>query len=696
MTETNPAARIFTRFAPWLAFLISLSVYLSTLAPGLMPIDSGELAAVQYTLGLAHATGYPVFIIAGRFFQCLPLGLEPAFQANLMAAILCAAAAGVMVRTLQLVLLWAAEQKANRNALLKPALQAKTQAAQQASPPKATVQQSKSRKAVPANAPVITEVDANSTASANTEHTTEQGKPGLTLNFRVATAAFAAGLTLAFSRTFWLQSTSTEVYSLHVLMVSLIVLTLLRAYIKNSLSNWLVFALVLALSFGNHMSTVFMIPGIGFLYFARKGFKADTWKTLGLMLILFFTVLAAEYYFLVILANTNPIVNWGNPNTWERFWYHVLGKQFSVWTFSGGAVAKRQLALFFKMLAPEFAYIGLAGALAGFAALYNYSVRLFLFSLITALSCIFFAVNYDIHDIDSYFLTAFIMLCFGIAWIFLVAARKLPLALSAGLMLLVPAAEAYSNYGKADQSNMHVIDDYTLMVMNNTLKNGIIISKQWDYLISPSLYHQFVKKHRPDIIFIDKELMRRSWYFTELENQHPGIFKGAQPEIQHFLELLVPFEKGGQFDGAALTVAFRVMMSKIIESNYKTHPIYIAPEIALQEMETKEMELPFGWKYEPACNMLRVVNEDKMHYRACDCPDIPIRFAPYKVNDYSDRIKEMLLMTYSWRAEFELRSGHREKAIDLALKITKADPGAQLTKELEGILNLHEQGVPGY
>ena len=42
-------------------------VYLFTIAPSVVQIDSGELAAVQITLGIAHPTGYPLFTIIGYF-----------------------------------------------------------------------------------------------------------------------------------------------------------------------------------------------------------------------------------------------------------------------------------------------------------------------------------------------------------------------------------------------------------------------------------------------------------------------------------------------------------------------------------------------------------------------------------------------------------------------------------------------------
>ncbi|MCE7857795.1 MAG: DUF2723 domain-containing protein [Ignavibacteria bacterium CHB3] len=48
-------------------------IYLFTLAPSVVQIDSGELAAVQATLGIAHPTGYPLFTMIGYLFSLIPL-----------------------------------------------------------------------------------------------------------------------------------------------------------------------------------------------------------------------------------------------------------------------------------------------------------------------------------------------------------------------------------------------------------------------------------------------------------------------------------------------------------------------------------------------------------------------------------------------------------------------------------------------
>ena len=43
--------------------VVALVVYVLTLAPGLLRADSGELQTLAVTLGYAHPTGYPVYLL---------------------------------------------------------------------------------------------------------------------------------------------------------------------------------------------------------------------------------------------------------------------------------------------------------------------------------------------------------------------------------------------------------------------------------------------------------------------------------------------------------------------------------------------------------------------------------------------------------------------------------------------------------
>ena len=72
------------------AVIVSLTVffiYMTTLAPSVLHIDAGELAAVQATLGIAHPTGYPLFTILGYLFLLIPLPFAKIFSANILSSL---------------------------------------------------------------------------------------------------------------------------------------------------------------------------------------------------------------------------------------------------------------------------------------------------------------------------------------------------------------------------------------------------------------------------------------------------------------------------------------------------------------------------------------------------------------------------------------------------------------------------------
>jgi hypothetical protein len=79
---------------PVVASGVAFVVYLRTLLPGIAFGDWGEMQTVPHVLGVAHPTGYPTYILLAWVFELLPIG-PVAFRANLLSAVLVAAAVGV-------------------------------------------------------------------------------------------------------------------------------------------------------------------------------------------------------------------------------------------------------------------------------------------------------------------------------------------------------------------------------------------------------------------------------------------------------------------------------------------------------------------------------------------------------------------------------------------------------------------------
>ena len=90
-----------TRLWPWwgdaAAFIGSLLLYLFTLAPSVLPGDSGELQLAAATLGITHPTGYPLYVLLGRFFALVPVR-SVAYRLNLFSAVTAAGAVWAVYR----------------------------------------------------------------------------------------------------------------------------------------------------------------------------------------------------------------------------------------------------------------------------------------------------------------------------------------------------------------------------------------------------------------------------------------------------------------------------------------------------------------------------------------------------------------------------------------------------------------------
>ena len=82
--------------------LVSLALYLATLAPGLTwahdSADGGELAVAAHSLGIAHPPGYPTYVLLAHPIAALPIG-ELATRTNLFSALCAAGTSAVLAWT---------------------------------------------------------------------------------------------------------------------------------------------------------------------------------------------------------------------------------------------------------------------------------------------------------------------------------------------------------------------------------------------------------------------------------------------------------------------------------------------------------------------------------------------------------------------------------------------------------------------
>ncbi|MGH2575084.1 MAG: protein O-mannosyl-transferase family, partial [Ignavibacteria bacterium] len=475
-------------------------------------------------------------------------------------------------------------------------------------------------------------------------------------------------LTLAFSKTFWSQANSVEVYSLHIFFLVSLFFVFLKAIntSRNHLPSplqrgnsiissvktnfvsenkyYLIFSFLLGLSFTNHLTTILLAPACLTLFLVTNlKNKKSILPLIGIMSVCFLIGFSV-YLYLPIRAAMNPIFLWGNPYNLERFYWHITGKQFSVWIFSAqgsipvflfllfslvilsviglkrritinkfyhfsvflvlsalsfimlsssSGIVEKQFKFFLNSLLNEFGTGLFLFAILGIYKLSEFNLNIYYLTVLSFLGCLFYSVNYDIHDISSYFLLAYIVTAiwigFGALYIYekidnFIKSKTRQLIFSVVIVLL-SVITLKSNYGENDESKNYYVEEYTMNVFRNIEPNGVIISSQWDFWISSSWYYNFVKKIRTDIVVIDKELLRRSWYFTYLRRNYPEIYENSKGEIERFLSELYKFEHNIPYEQKVIMRAFSDLLTSFVEKN-PSRNIYTTWEIERDKNET--------------------------------------------------------------------------------------------------------------
>ena len=595
--------------ALWLTIFL---VYIQTIARTVGFIDSGELATVPYVLGIAHPTGYPLWTLVTHIFSHLPIANEEIVRLNIFCALVTSSAAVLLFYAMLLLF----------------------------------------RSGVKTNDPYHS----------------------------IIPASFSA-LVLAFSQTFWDQATSIEVYAFHLFLLSATLLLFLRAIFSFTEERvidqrkWLLFAYVLGLSFTNHLTTILLAPGFLFLYFSVFRLSKEGIRQLFILAVPFIVGLSVYIYF-PIRTVQQPVLNWGYPATLERIFWHVSGKQYRVWMFSSSAAAATQWNRFLNAAPVEFYYVPLLFSLLGAWRLLMHERRIFMFIFLLLAGCIAYTVNYSINDIDSYFLLAYVSLAmfagFGAleaGMIFKKVGGRIAVVI---ILLAVVIGELSANWPEVDASSNYLVHDYTATILDNLKPNAIIISYQWDYFVSASYYFQYVKHVREDVTVIDKELLRRSWYYLQMKKNHPALYEKSRTEIESFLEELYKFEHETPYNPAVIEARYNRMIDSFIDHNIDSVPVYVTSEI--------ESHLASHYRRVPEGLAFRLYTDSMYH--SLEFPTLMYR--PYRKKDmYTQQLQAMYAKMLTARAMYEQSYAKSDLAERYAMKAYEVETGA-LTGHLPG------------
>ncbi len=455
-----------------LLFVFSLTVYVLTMSRGITWLntgpDGGDFISAARAFGVPHPTGYPTYTLLLRMFGDVVAIGDHAFRANLLSALLGAITVPfVYVAALRLLKLLPVHEVGYSSAMRASAI--------------------------------------------------------------IATLAFAT------SRLFWSQSTITEVYTLTALFgVLLLVLTL---GVVNDLSqgrpsirNRVLMALLLGLGLGNHTTLGLAATPFGiwvlFLVWKQQGWRGvfDWRPAAGLLMGL------SVYVYAPIAASSNPIVNWGSPDSIEGFKWMASATIYRPYAFGlASDLLTGRISTIAGLLFTQFTIVGTVIGIAGLTSIWSYSRAFVLASVASVLSITIYAVAYDTVDSFIYLISAFMVfslwLAVGIAVLvqgigryasraeWLLRFRKQAYVAPFVVILLVPIWSLTTGWSDVDLSSNNAPAEYVETAILKAA-GGVVFAEEPQ--LFALVYESQVGNPELDVMVVAPLMLQHDWYWDQL------------------------------------------------------------------------------------------------------------------------------------------------------------------------------------
>jgi len=339
---------------PAVVSLAALGLYLATTARTITwshgGADGAELSAAAATLGVAHPTGYPLYLLLAWLFTLVPAG-EVAFRVALLSVVCAAIAAGMAAH-------------------------------------------------------VVAAISSRQSA-LGTQHPPLRG-----LEWRALLGPAAAGFGLALSSLFWSQATIPEVYSLHALLVLLLVAATAR-WRRGDDRSFVVMALLAGIGLGNHLTLALLLAPVA-LYLLVEDPGVLRRRALPMAVAAFLAGLSI-YLYIPIRAAASPALNWGNPVDPASFLSHIAATSY--YGYIGNrptADALARVPVMARLMGEQLTWPGLALSILGLSEMLCRRRRLTLALLGYLLLTLLFTLFYNADNGQVYLIPATVVLALGL------------------------------------------------------------------------------------------------------------------------------------------------------------------------------------------------------------------------------------------------------------------------------------------
>lgn len=338
-------------------------------------------------------------------------------------------------------------------------------------------------------------------------------------------ARFGALGLLATAPYFWSLSLIAEVYTLHTALMAGVILLWMRWGEHPNPRRLALPIFLLALSMGNHASTVLLIPACLWYVLTRQP-RALLNPRVYLAGILATLAGATVFLYLPLSYLANPAFNYAgwydargvfnavDLSTLEGIVWLITGRTFAGQMF-GYRLAELgpQVRIFVEQLWVAFFAFGLVPGLVGAAALVKRHWRLGGMLALMFLANALFFINYRVVDKQTMFLPTFLVWAIWLGygyqrlmdWVRGVGAEGMSVRVIQALVITAVLLAAIWNWRRVDLSSDWSTRERSEAILNSVEENSLVFG--WWETVPAIQYLQLVEGQRPDVLAINRFLI---------------------------------------------------------------------------------------------------------------------------------------------------------------------------------------------
>jgi hypothetical protein len=343
---------------------------------------------------------------------------------------------------------------------------------------------------------------------------------------RSGVLALCLSLTLAYSQTFWYESVAASSYVLHYLLLILWLTLMAGVIVEKQVSLLKHLCLVTGLALANHILSLVLLALLVWILLSlaiRKEIslrQAFGWSLLllpGLCL----------YLYIPLRAASDPVINWGNPDSVDRLLRYLLRKDYLMSAYVADAEDLLEVVFFharsfFAESTPLLPILALALAAMmllermkkaegvsrspeGAFHLAMMGVALFflnevLLSLHGSHLDLFFLKRYSVPGYIGLFFSCAAVTSWGLA-----RCSRRVFAFFVTLLAVIPALCLGLYFEKNDRSQNTLLKSYVEQFLTH-LPAGASLYAEGDNHLFPILYYHLVEGYRPDIVLLNPRI----------------------------------------------------------------------------------------------------------------------------------------------------------------------------------------------